>query len=252
MESAMMVRKGVLVVLVMIALSYSIVAAECIVLVSSEDTKASPYGRWLDLIYSEVFRRLGYQFKYVGYPGGRAPIMAESGEVDGEIHRAAEYEKTAKNLMKVPEPSFSVKYIAYAVIPGIVLNGWGSLKDKNYAVEYRRGSQVPEAALTDVVRPEMLSKITTAEQGLEKLIMGRIDIYVDQELVVAETLKSLPRSRFDSLKVYQAGIMWTGESYVFLHKKHADLVLKIAEILKAMKQDGLITQYEERVASARQ
>ncbi|MEA9438998.1 hypothetical protein VCX44_25290, partial [Aeromonas caviae] len=43
-----------------------------ITLVSSLETRESPYGRWLDLIYRDAFARLGYDFQYQGYPGGRA------------------------------------------------------------------------------------------------------------------------------------------------------------------------------------
>ncbi|QEM67739.1 hypothetical protein FO488_05940 [Geobacter sp. FeAm09] len=215
-------------------------AAEKIVLVSSQETRESFYGRWLDLIYTEAFRRLGYEFRYKGYPGGRAPVMAERGEVDGEIHRPADYEKVARNLLKVKEPSFSVSYVAYAARQGIVLNGWASLKNTDYAVEYRRGAKVPEAALPAVVRPERLSSIATPEQGLKKLITGRTDIYVDQEAVVTEALGRLGPS-----PVHQVGVMFTGYTHVFLHKKHAALVPKVALVLKAMKREGLIKRYRQ-------
>ena len=95
------------------------VAAETIILVSSQDTKDSLYGKWLGLIYAEAFHRLGYGFQYQGHSGGRAPVMAENGEVDGEIHRPEDYWKTAKNLLRVEEPSFALSYLAYAAKPGI-------------------------------------------------------------------------------------------------------------------------------------
>jgi hypothetical protein len=215
-------------------------AAVKIVLISSQDTKDSFYGRWLDLIYTEVFRRLGYGFQYKGYPGGRAPVMAEKGEVDGEIHRGGDYDKIAKNLIKVNEPSFSLSYAAYAVKPGIVLNGWGSLQNTDYTVEYRRGAKVAETGLSAIVKPGKLSHIATPEQGLKKLILGRTDIYVDQEAVVTETLRKLAPS-----SVYQAGIMYTGNSHVYLHKRHATLAPKIAAVLKEMKREGLIKQYKQ-------
>lgn len=236
-------RMCVIGILFVVALPIPSEAAEKIVLVSSEDTKDSFYGRWFDLIYTEVFRQLGYEFQYRGYPGGRAPVMAEKGYVDGEIHRAASYEKTAKNLLKVPESSFSVPYVAYAVKPGIVLNGWESLKNTNYIVEYRRGAKVPETVLPAVVKTEKLSDITKVEQGLKKLVMGRTDIYVDQEAVVTETLRKLDAVEFAPL--YPAGIMSTTDSYVYLHKKHTELIPKIAEVLKAMKQEGLIDRYRK-------
>lgn len=240
-----MISMWVLVALVVTALPCPSAAAEKIVLVSSQDTKESFYGRWLNLIYTEVFRRLGYEFEYVGYPGGRAPIMAEGGEVDGEIHRGIEYEKTTKNLLRVSEPSIPLSYMAYAVTPGIVLNGWDSLKNTSYTVEYRRGAKIPEAALPAVVNAEKLSNIPTSEQGFKKLITRRIDIYIEQEAVALETLRELGMSEFNMESVYVAGIMYTGESYVYLHKKHADLLPKIADTLKVMKQEGVIERYKE-------
>lgn len=235
----------VLVLLVMTALPCSSVSAEKIVLVSSQDTKESLYGKWLNLIYTEVFRRLGYEFEYVGYPGGRAPVLAEAGEVDGEIHRGIDYEKTTRNLRRVSEPHFAVSYMAYAVTPGIVLNGWESLKNTSYPVEYRRGAKIPEAALPAVVRPDMLSDVKIAELGFKKLIEGRIVVYIEQEAVALMTLKKLKMADFNTESVYAAGIMYSGESYVYLHKKHADKLSKIADTLRDMKQEGLIERYRD-------
>lgn len=236
---------SIIVPLFVILMSYPSLAADKIVLVGSEDTKDSSTGRWLNLIYTEVFRRLGYEFEYRGYPNERANIMAESGIVDGEIQRAANYEKVAKNLLKVEEPSFSVNVAAYAITPGIVLDGWESLKNTNYIVEYRRGSKVPQNALPPVVKPENISTTTTVEQGLIRLILGRIDIYIEQEHVFAETIRKFDRDTVDPSSVYQAGILWTGESHVYLHKKNAVFLQKIAEVLKSLKQEGKIEHYRE-------
>jgi polar amino acid transport system substrate-binding protein len=239
-----------LVTLVVVALPYQSVAAEKIVLVGSDNTKASFTGRWLNLIYTEAFRRLGYELQYKGYPNERANLMAETGRVDGEIQRAASYEKIAKNLIKVEEPSFLVRVAAYAVTPGIVLDGWESLRNTNYRVEYRRGSKVPQMALPAVVTPEQLSTISTVELGLKKLILRRTDIFIEQELIVEETLRKFNKGDFDPSSVYQAGIMWTGESHLYLHKKHAALLPKIAEVLKAMKQEGVVERYKEKAQKA--
>lgn len=229
-----------MVALLLLVFAHPGIAAEKIVLVGSEGTKASFTGRWLNLIYNEVFHRLNYQFEYLGYPNERANRMAESGQVDGEIQRAANYAEIAKNLLKVEEPSFLATIGAYAVKPGIVLDGWESLRNTSYIVEYRRGSKVPQTALPAVVKAENLSSTTTVERGLTKLIQGRIDIYIEQDYVVTEALGKLEPS-----PVYRAGIMWTGASHVYLHKRHAALLPKITKILKAMKQEGLVERYRQ-------
>lgn len=240
-----MVCRWVLALLVMTALPCSNVSAGKMVLVSSQDTKESLYGSWLNLIYTEVFRRLGYEFEYVGYPGGRAPVLAEAGEVDGEIHRGIDYEKTTRNLLRVSEPHFTISYMAYAVTPGIVLSGWESLKNTSYPVEYRRGAKIPEAALPGVVKANMLSDVTIAELGFKKLIEGRIVLYIEQEAVALKTLKKLKMAEFNTESVYSAGIMYSGESYVYLHKKHAGKLPQIAETLRTMKQEGVIERYKD-------
>ncbi|SHO53927.1 hypothetical protein SAMN02745220_05371 [Desulfopila aestuarii DSM 18488] len=239
-----------LVALLMIALPYPSFTFEKIVLIGSEDTKASSTGRLLNLIYTEVFRRLGYELQYIGYPNERANLMAENGTVDGEIQRAASYEKVSKNLLKVEEPSFSVSVAAYAVTPGIVLDGWESLKDTDYIVEYRRGSKVAASALPTVVKPENLSTSSTVELRLKKLIAGRTDIYIEQEHVVEETLSKFDKAGFDHSTMYQAGIMWTGYSHLYMHKKHAALLPKITEVLKAMKHEGLVEYYKKTAEKA--
>jgi hypothetical protein len=81
--------------------------------------------------------------------------------------------------------------------------------------------------------------------GLKKIIFGRTDIFIEQELVIAEALRNLEKSEYDLSSVYQAGIMWTGASHVYLHKRHTALLPKIAEVLRAMKQEGLVERYRE-------
>lgn len=230
--------------LVAVVLPESSEAAEKIVLVGSQDIKDSFQGRWLALIYTEAFRRLGYELQYDGYPMARAIAMSDAGEVDGEISRGFEYQTAHPNLIRVDEPHFSVRFAAYAIKPGIVLEGWNSLKDTAYTVEYRRGLTFIETRLKSVVAPEKLSDIATVEQGLKKLITGRTDLYVDLESNVIDAMKRLNAAEFDPSAVYQAGIIQDAPAHAYLHNKHSALIPKVAEVLKAMKQEGLIEHYK--------
>lgn len=217
-------------------------ARDTITLVSSLDTKNSLYGRWLTLIYQDAFNRLGYDFIYVGYPGGRAPHMAESGEVDGEIHRAAEYQLQTRHLLLVPESHFTLSYEAYTTTPGIQLQGWNSLLGTSYRVEYRRGAKQPELALPRVVRPEKLSDISTVEQGIGKLLKGRSDLYIEQSMVAREAIGNVKTGN----RIYSAGAMDTFESFCYLHEKHRTLVPRLAVVIRQMKQEGTIARYHQQ------
>jgi len=220
-------------------------AADKMILVGTADVKNSMQGKWLTLIFTEVFRRLGYELQYDGYPAVRASAMSDAGEVDGEISRVFEYQMTHPNLIRVDEILYSTNFVAFAVKPGIVLHGWKSLKNTTYKVEYRRGVKLSESELPLVVTSEHLSVVTTAEQGLKKLITARTDLYVDVDFTTVEAMKRLNPAEFDVSAVYQAGIMHAVTAYAYLHKKHAALVPKVAEVLKAMKQEGLFESYRK-------
>lgn len=218
-------------------------ATDKMVLVGTEGVKNSKYGNFLTLVFTEAFRRLGYALQYDGYPAPRASMLSDAGEVDGEISRVFAYQTTHPNLIRVEEVLYSTRFVAFAVKPGIVLNGWESLQNTAYNVEYRRGVKLSESKLSLIVAAEHLSYVTTAEQGLKKLIMGRTDLYVDVEFTIVDTIGRLDPDKHDTSAFYQAGIMQEVGAYAYLHKKHAALVPKVAEVLKAMKQEGLFKRY---------
>ena len=220
-------------------------AADKIILVGTIGVKNSMHGEFLTLVFSEVLRRLGYELQYDGYPAARASKMSDAGLVDGEISRVFEYQAAHPNLIRVDEALYSTNFIAFAAKPGIALHGWNSLQKTTYNVEYRRGVKLSESKLPQVVASERLSCVGTAEQGLKKLIVGRTDLYVDVDFTIVEAIKKLDPAQSDVSALYQAGIMQEVNAYAYLHKKHVNLVPKVAETLKSMKQEGLFQHYSE-------
>ncbi|WP_349920541.1 hypothetical protein [Aeromonas veronii] len=216
-----------------------------ITLVSSTETKESMYGRWLELIYRDAFTRLGYRFTYLGYPGGRAPYLAARGEVDGEIHRPAIYQSQTQALLRVPESHFPLSYEVYTALPNIRLSGWQSLQPTSYRVEYRRGAKLPEIELGKVVSGERLSTIGTVAQGMNKLLKGRSDIYVEQSMIARQALQHLVVHSVDYQRIYSAGVMITADSFVYLHRRHQSMLGPLAAVLKQMKQEGVIERYRK-------
>ncbi len=221
-------------------------AAEKIVLIGSHDTKNSLHGRWLTLIYTEVFTRLGYEFEYIGEHSYLASRISDAGRVDGEINRVSLYQNSHPDMIRVEESHFPTILAAYAVAPGMRLNGWESLIGQSQRVEYRRGTKIAELGLTPVIPKNKLSKIYTTDQGLKRLITGRTDIYIDVEDIVTETIMRLNPEAFDPSRVYQAGIMARDTLHLYLHKKNAALVPKVDKALKALKKEGLIQDYKQR------
>lgn len=218
--------------------------AEKLVLVSSTDFKSSPYGKRLALVYGEVCKRLGYELDYQGYPSERAAQLVDQGEADGEICRPADYGASRPNRVRMEEPLFMQNFSAFAVRPGISLEGWDSLKGAPYRVDYRIGIPKPQAALPRIVPPERLTGVTSPEQGLRKLVAERTDIYIDSELIVMDALTRLRASGQAMAGVYNAGVMESVEMYSFFAAKHARaLVPEIARTIRELKREGLFDDF---------
>ncbi len=214
-----------------------------IVLSGTNNTKHSHHGRWLQLIYAEVFKRLNIKFSYQSYPAKRASAMSDNGLSDGEIHRVYDYSEKHPNLIRVEEPHFSIHFSAYAIDPAIKLSGWESLRGKDYMVGHRIGVKKTQSKLPSIIPKRKLSGVINISQGLKMLQKNRLNLFIDVESVIESIL--LEDNTVRHLKVHRAGVMEKVTVHAFLHKKNKVLVEKIAVILKEMKKEGLINQYKQ-------
>ena len=225
-------------------LSAELAGSRTIVLVGTDGAKASFHGRWLQLIYAEVFRRLGYRFEYEGYPAARSSVISDSGRVDGEIHRISTYAEVHPELIRVDEPHFNIFFSAYSLEPSIKLDGWNSLAAGELKVGYRIGIKRTETLLPRIVKAGNLQGSISIRQGLRQVVFKRTDIYID---VKANIEGALMLEEFDNVMLYNAGIMEDVPGYCFLHKKNKSLVAKVEAVLKEMKRSRLIEQYKKLV-----
>ena len=197
--------------------------------------------KWLNMVYTEAFRRLNMEFVYKYTSPKRCMLLSDSGKVDGELWRVYDYSSVHSNLIRVEESPFSNRFCAYATAPDIKLNGWESLRDTDYKVDYRRGQKKTHEKLPGIVRKENLSTINHWTHGLKRLIAGRTDIYVDIEWTIKDALKA---DEFENSNIHIVGVMEEMTSHAFLHKKHKELAPKLSAVLKEMKNEGLIEKYK--------
>lgn len=200
----------------------------------------SPDGKFLNLVYTEAFRRLGMTFVYKTYPTKRCSFLSDSGKVDGELSRVYSYDEAHPNVIRVEEPHWTSGFIAVTVVPSIHLDGWESLKDTGLRVNYRRGIKGCETNLPKVVKPENLERTNSVSQGYKKLLKGRVDIFVGAELNIMSILES---DEFRNSKLRIAGVMEKFTAHIFLHKKHKALVAQLSNVLKDMKKERLFEKY---------
>lgn len=211
------------------------------------DGDPSTYGsRWVTLIYTEAFKRLGIPMRMEHYTLARRAALVEEGTADGETSRVYAYGESRPNLVRVDESLIDLSFALYAANPAVNLERIDELRDSRYLVEYRRGILLCENTLKPLLPAERLSDVPTQQQGLKKLIAGRTDLYCDLEAYVRQELdtpefKGAPRVR----KVMAVGK--AVPTYPYMNKKHAELAPRLAAVLKQMKAEGLIETYRLQV-----
>jgi polar amino acid transport system substrate-binding protein len=187
----------------------------------------------MSLIYAEAFKRLGYNFKLVNLPGERAMVDANSGVVDGEAGRIAYIDSNKyPNLIRVAEPIIVMKDGAYSADTSIKINGWESLRGKGFKVGLLKGVKSVEQKLPKYVEKENIVTLTDFEQCLKMLQARRIDVFIGATLVEESAL--MRSDKYNDIK--RVGIIEEKALYPWFHKRHKDLVPKLADTLKTMKK----------------
>ena len=213
----------------------------------TNETYPSLQGIWVRLIYGDAFARLGYRIEVRPYPAKRLTAMVESGELDGELHRATSYLQEHPTLVRVEQSHFHTSFAAYAISDLPVKGGWNSLLNTNYRVEYRAGVHRPEIELKKVIRPERLSSVSGSVLGLRKLLAGRTDIFIDHENPISALLAS---QEFRSSPIRRIALMEDVAGHVFLNARHRELASALAVVLTAMKNDGSVERYRRQAQAA--
>ena len=185
--------------------------------------------------YTEAFRRMGYGFKLISQPGERAMIDANQGIVDGEAGRIGNIDKKKyANLIMVPYPITTMKDGAYATDHSIKINGWKSLAGKPYKVGLLKGIKSVEQKLPLYIDKTNIVTLSDPEQCVKMLEAGRIDLFIVGTQIEDSTF--MRSGAYKEVKL--VGIVETKVLYPWLHKRHKNLVKRLAETLKRMKSEG--------------
>lgn len=211
--------------------------------IMAADGEPTTYGsRWVSLIYTEAFKRLGVPFQLEHFSLTRRAALVDDGTVDGETSRVYSYGNNRPNLVRVEESLIDLGFSLYTANPALRLARIEDLRASNYKVEYRRGILICQNALTAAVPAERISDVLTQQQGLKKLVAGRTDLYCDIDVYVLQELQTPEfKGVTDVRKVISIGK--AVPTYPFLNKKHADFAPRLAAVLKQMKAEGLIETY---------
>lgn len=200
----------------------------------------SPSGTFLNLVYTEAFRRIGYKLIYQTFPAKRSSLLSDNGTLDGELSRIYSYNDIHPNLIRIEEPHWTSGFIVVSTDKALKLHGWNSLKNTDYKVVFMAGIKGCETNLPKVVKPENLESVSHTSHGLRMLLKQRADIHIGAEMDILSLLES---DEFKSSGLYIIGELERFTGHAFLHNKHEALVPKLSAVLNDMKNEGLLNKY---------
>ena len=191
-----------------------------------------------------AFKRVGRRAEMLTIPGQRALVISNT-VGDGAI-RLKNIQEMApdntQNLRIVPEV-FETRRVRVFVQKGreLKIEDWDSLKP--YRNGIRRGTKIFELKVpgADEGKREMRSD---SRQLFKMLHAGRIDVVVEWEVLGQGILKDMGLEQ--DIVVLPTALQ-TLDLYLFVHKKHQDLIPNLVTALKAMKADGSYQQIKRDI-----
>jgi polar amino acid transport system substrate-binding protein len=195
---------------------------------------------FMDRVTAEALRRIGYRMQTVALPAERGLRNVDAGIDDGEMSRVEGMEKLYPNLVRVPEKIMSWDFCVFTNKDIHFTGKWSDLKP--YTVSFVNGwkileEKVPlEAGVFTVKYPPQLFAL------LEK---HRTDIVIYERWGGLQLVKT---KGYSDIHILQPPLVMK-DVYIFLNKKHRDLVPKLNQALLEMKHDGSYQEiYSETLA----
>ncbi|MBT9569243.1 MAG: transporter substrate-binding domain-containing protein [Thiobacillus sp.] len=228
----------------LLLMASSVCRAEMPVL-TLNDTSEPPFtmvdGKgFLDAVAGEAFRRAGVQLRLIRLPAERGLINANAGTDDGELTRIAGLEAQYPNLIRVPEKLIEWEFSAFSKKASLSPT-WEVLRAR--PVGHIRGWKIYEKQLVDA--PYVVTSDDSA-QLFRQLQLDRIDVALYERWLGLSLMK---RMNIRGIAPLEPSIA-KREMFIYLNKRHAALVPKLAEALYAIKAEGLYDRlYREKVLS---
>ncbi len=218
-------------IVIFLALSVNINARQVIVLNTANDSPNSTkdYKGINDLVLKEAFRRIGYDLKIIRLPSERALINANEGIEDGNFARIEGLSSIYPNLIQVPEEITRFEFVIFSKKSDLVIKGWNSLKP--FHVGIVTGWKILE---TNITGTKSLTKVKDGAALFNFLKADRVEIIVYDKRQGLALIKDLGMK---NIRVIEPPLAVKG-MYPYLHKKHKELVPKLADAIREMKKDG--------------
>lgn len=184
---------------------------------------------FLDLLYKELFGRLGIAFEIQALPAERCLQNANAGIDDGDVCRIADLVNIYTNFVRTNETVMQYNHAVFSKDKVFEVKGSESLKP--YSVGIVTGWKIVERNTKDTSSRFM---VDSADQLFHMLDNGHIDVAIIEQMVGLETVSRLD---IKGVKLLSPPLL-SGDWFLYLHKKHSHLIPRIDEELRKMKNDG--------------
>ena len=192
---------------------------------------------FMDLVATEAFKRIGIRLRTVQLPAERGLKNANLGIEDGEMSRIAGLEVIYPNLLNVPEKIMDWHFVAFSQKPIKLDNGWTDLK--SYTVSFINGWKIMEKNTHGF----STTKVRNAEQLFHLLQKKRTDIILYERWGGLLQKKLLGADKIILIEPPLA----VKPMYIYLNKKHKQLIKPLADALRSMKNDGSYARFSDQL-----
>jgi polar amino acid transport system substrate-binding protein len=175
----------------------------------------------------EAYRRIGLRMLLKPFPPARSIEAANAGETDAEAGRVRETGGQYANLLEVPVPLLDMEIQAVTAAEPLTLSGWDSLKGHRICVGL--GDKLAERRTAGMDR--QLAR--GPESAVLMLRSGRCDVAI----ITQFTWLDIGRLNLGPL-CPASGSLEKVPLYHYVHRRHADLVPRLTDVLQSMRQDG--------------
>ena len=183
---------------------------------------------FFDLLTAEIFRRMDIEYEMVWLPPRRSLVYSNNGIYDGHIARTEAVEKDFSDLVRVPVNVLDFDFMVYTKNPDLQISDWEGLLP--YSVGMISGWKIVEQ---NTVGAKSVVKVSNFDQLLALLDKGRIDVAILDRIMGGWTLR---RGGY-ALGMVEPPLI-SKRNYIYLNRRHVDLVPEFTRIVKAIIQDG--------------
>ena len=189
-----------------------------------------------DRLLLEAFGRADRQVEIIQLPAERSLINADQGITDGDFVRIGGLHSLYPNLIQVPEKITDFEFVAFSRHVHIPIAGWDSLRP--YEVAIVRGWKILQKNIVGAA-----SLVQTKNQRLLFTLLDkdRVDIVVYSRFEGYWVLRQL---NIQGVKTLEPPLA-VREMYLYLNKKHRQLVPVINRYLRQMKEDGTYARIKD-------